>query len=169
MSMPSTSHLRLAVVAAAACLLSALPWSAAQAATTTSSFTVTANVQVTCYISATNLNFGAYTGTQVDVTSTLSALCSPGTPYSVGLSAGTSTGATVTSRKMTGPGTELLAYSLSQDAGHSINWGDTVGTDTESGTGNGTIQTLTVYGKLPQAQFLGPGAYSDTITVTLTF
>ncbi len=76
---------------------------------------------------------------------------------------------TVTSRKMTGPGSELLAYGLFQDSGHTINWGDTVGTDTKSGTGDGAIQSFTVYGKLPQAQFIGPGAYSDTITVTLTF
>ena len=168
MPMPSIPRCRFAALAAAA-LLPALPWSAAQAATTTSTFTVTANVQTTCFVQSNNLNFGAYTGPELDITTTLSALCSPGTPYSIGLNAGTSTGATVTSRKMTGPGSELLAYGLFQDSGHTINWGDTVGTDTKSGTGDGAIQSFTVYGKLPQAQFIGPGAYSDTITVTLTF
>jgi spore coat protein U-like protein len=160
---------RLAAGACSAALLAGLPLSAPQAATTTATFTVTADVQTTCNVTAQNLNFGAYAGVELDISTTLTATCSSGTPYSVGLSAGTSTGATVTARKMTGPGADPLAYSLSQDAAHSINWGDTIGTDTVPGTGNGLGQTLTVFGRVPAGQFVGPGAYTDTITVTLTF
>ena len=143
--------------------------SSVNAATTTATFTVTANVVTTCNVTANNLNFGNYSGVAVAGTTTLNATCSTGTPYTLGLDQGTSSGATVTTRAMTGPGPELLHYGLFQDAGHSTNWGNTPPTDTEAGTGNGTSQTFTVFGQIPASQFIAPGAYSDTITVTLTF
>ncbi len=163
---------RLRLVVAGVCsaaLMSSLPLTSAHAAVTTATFTVTADVETTCNVTANNLNFGAYTGVEVDSTTTLTATCSNGVPYTLGLNAGTSTGGTVTTRKMTGPGADVLNYSLSQDAAHSVNWGDTIGADTVSGTGNGAAQAVTVYGRIPVSQFVGPGAYSDTITVTLTF
>jgi spore coat protein U-like protein len=49
------------------------------------------------------------------------------------------------------------------------NWGQTVGTDTVTGTGNGAAQALTVYGQVTAGQFVAPGAYSDTITATVTY
>jgi spore coat protein U domain-containing protein, fimbrial subunit CupE1/2/3/6 len=146
-----------------------LPIGPAFAATATTTFQVTATVQATCLISATNLAFGTYTGVQVAQTSTISVTCTNTTPYNVGLNPGTASGATVTTRKMTGPGGALLAYALYQDAGHTINWGQTVGTDTEAGTGNGSAQALTVYGLLTAGQYVTPGAYVDTITATVTY
>jgi spore coat protein U-like protein len=153
-----------------AILLSILvPVKSASAATATTTFQVTATVQATCLISATNLAFGTYTGVQVAQTSTISVTCTNTTTYNVGLNPGTAVGATVTTRKMTGPGGALLAYAMYQDAGHTINWGQTVGTDTEAGTGNGSAQTLTVYGLLTAGQYGTPGAYADTITATITY
>jgi len=139
------------------------------AATATTTFQVTATVQATCLISATNLNFGTYTGVLVSSTSTITVTCTNTSPYNVGLNAGTAPGATVTTRKMSGPGGALLAYALYQDAAHSINWGNTVGTDTVAGTGNGNAQALTVYGQVGAGQFVTPGAYVDTITATITY
>ncbi len=157
--------------AGAAALLACLPWAASQAATTTATFTVTADVQTTCNITAQNLNFGAYTGVQLDSTTTLTVTCSNGVPWTIGLNAGTSPGATVSTRKMTGPGADLLPYNLYEDAGHTINWDNTGGAGVLSGTGagSGTPQPETVYGRIPAGAFVGPGAYSDTITATLTF
>jgi spore coat protein U-like protein len=141
----------------------------ASAATNTATFQVTATVQAACQITATNLAFGTYAGTQTDATSTVTVTCTNTTPWNVGLSAGTAAGATVTTRKMSGPAGALLAYSLSQNDGRTINWGNTVGTDTETGVGNGAAQALTVFGRVPAAQFVAPGAYADTITATVTF
>jgi len=168
MSIGSRLRRRLTGVCSAV-LLSGLPLASLQAATTSAAFTVTATVQTTCSIAANNLNFGGYTGVQLDSTTTLTATCSNGVPYTVGLNAGVSTGATVTTRKMKGPGSDLLAYSLFRDAARTLNWGVTVGADTVAGTGTGTAQTLTVFGRIPASQFVGPGAYADTITATLTF
>ena len=141
----------------------------AVASTATTTFNVTATVQATCLISANNLGFGTYSGSVIATTTTLSVTCTNGTTYNVGLNAGTAAGATVTTRAMTGPGAATLSYALYQDSGHSTNWGNTVGTDTKSGTGNGSAQSMTVYGNLTANQYPTPGSYSDTITATITY
>ncbi len=122
-----------------------------------------------CSVSATDLAFGANSGSMINSTSNISVNCVNGTRYEVGLNAGTASGATVTSRGMTGPGGTLLHYKLSRDAAHTFNWGNTVGTDTVAGTGTGTIQSLAVYGQLTASQSVPSGNYSDTIVVTVTF
>ena len=55
-----------------------------------------------------------------------------------------------------------------KDAGHTIVWGDT-GAATVSGTGNGASQSYTVFGQVPAQTTPAPAAYSDTITVTVTY
>jgi spore coat protein U-like protein len=137
--------------------------------TTTTSFLVTASVQANCTISATNLIFGDYTQAQLDGQSQISLTCTNGSPWNVGLNQGTSPGATVTTRRMTGPGSFSLLYFLYRDAARTLNWGNTVGTDTESGTGTGSAQTITVYGRVPASQPAGPGGYRDTIIGMITF
>jgi spore coat protein U-like protein len=157
------------LVGLAAAVAAGLPLSQAAAATATTTFSVTAEVVTACAITATNMNFGNYSGLQLNSTATLDATCSPGTPYNIGLNVGTGTGATIATRKMRGPAAEELSYTLSQDAAHSINWGDTIGTDTVPGTGDGAVQPHTVFGRIAASQFIQSGSYLDTITVTLTF
>jgi spore coat protein U-like protein len=70
---------------------------------------------------------------------------------------------------MTGSGGGTLNYALYRDTGRTNNWGSTIGTDTQTGTGSGLIQTLTVYGQVAAAQTPLAGTYSDTVTVTLTY
>src|SRR5450631_1176205 len=154
--------IKSSLAAGLACLaLGLAPTSAFAVTTVTTTFGVTATVQATCLVSATAMGFGTYTGVAIPTTSTVSVTCTNTTPYNVGLSAGLATGATVTTRKMTGPGTGLLAYSLSQNDGRTINWGNTVGTDTEIGTGNVAAQALAVFGRVAAGQFVAPGAYAD--------
>jgi spore coat protein U-like protein len=137
--------------------------------TTTTSFLVTANTQAACTISATNLIFGDYIQAQLDSQSQISLTCTNGSPWNVGLNEGTFPGATVTTRRMTGPGNSSLLYSLYRDAARALNWGNTVGTDTVSGIGTGSVQTITVYGRVPASQPAGPGGYRDTIIGMITF
>jgi spore coat protein U-like protein len=106
--------------------------------------------------------------TAINQTSTLQVQCTSTTPYDIGLNAGTATGATVTSRKMTS-GSNTISYSLFSDSGMTTNWGQTIGTDTVSSTGTGGTQSFTVYGQVPAQSTPAPGAYSDTITVTVTY
>lgn len=133
------------------------------------SFPVATTVRAACTLSATSLAFGSYTGAPINSTATITVTCTNTTTYNVGLSAGTASGATVTNRSMTGPNSAKLGYKLFRDSGRTLNWGNTVGTDTVSGTGSGSVQSLTVYGQLPGGQYVAPGSYADTITATVTY
>ena len=63
----------------------------------------------------------------------------------------------------------FLGYGVYSDAERTKNWGTTAATDTVSGTGTGAAQPLTVYGRVPAAQFVTPGVYTDTIIATVTY
>ncbi|KAB1082377.1 spore coat U domain-containing protein [Neorhizobium galegae] len=142
----------------------------AQTATTTFNVQMTINGQ--CVInSASNIDFGAngVINTNVDATGTIIVQCTSGTAYNIGLNAGTGTGATVAQRRMTGPGAAVINYSLFRDSGHLTLWGNTIGTDTQTGSGNGAAQSLTVYGRVAPQTTPAPGSYADTVTVTLTY
>jgi spore coat protein U-like protein len=89
-------------------MVSGLASRPALAATATTTFGVNATVQATCLVSATAMAFGTYTGAVATSTSAVSVTCTNTTPYNVGLSAGLATGATVTTRSMTGPAAALL-------------------------------------------------------------
>jgi spore coat protein U-like protein len=162
--------LKLAVAAAT------LSAGIADAATTTTTFNVTASVLATCSTTATALTFGTYTpgaGTLAN-SSTISVKCTKNTPYTVALNAGTTAGGTLAQRLM-GSGANKLQYNLFTTAALTTIFGDgTGGTGTGAGTGAGvaTANTLTVFGQLPDNatnQAAVPGSYSDTITVTVTY
>jgi len=141
----------------------------AQTNPATTTFNVTATVLKDCIVSATALPFGNYTGAAVNVSSTVTVTCTSGTTYTVGLNAGLTTSATVTTRQMgiTQPAGGLN-YSLLTTSYTGANWGNTSGSWV-SGTGNGAAQPLTVYGVLPAGQYVPPGSYTDTITATVTY
>jgi spore coat protein U-like protein len=140
-------------------------------ATATGTFAVSATVVKACTISASALSFGTYDPTAAtadDATTDITVRCTSGTLYNVGLSAGTATGATVTSRKMS-LGANLLNYGLYQDAARASNWGNTIGTDAVSGTAPGAATTINVYGRIPAGQLVPVGNFTDTITATITY
>ena len=150
-------------------LASSSPMRPAAAATATTTFQVTTNVNAACVIKAANLVFPNYTSPQVDGQSFIVFVCTNTAQWSIGLDAGTFPGATVTARAMTGPAGFSLNYSLFSDPTRTTNWGNTVGTDTVSGTGNGGVQIVNVYGRIPASQSPAVGGYADTITATITF
>jgi spore coat protein U-like protein len=137
--------------------------------TATATFSITAVITAACSISATNLTFGNYTGALINATSTVTVNCTNLAPFNIGLNAGNGSGATVTTRKMTGPASATLGYSLFRDSGHTLNWGNTVGTDTLQETGTGSAVPYIVYGQVPASQFPATGAYTDTIVATVTY
>lgn len=137
--------------------------------TATTTFPVTAVITTSCTISASRLAFGNYVGAQLDANSAITVNCTKLGPFDIGLSAGNGSGATVTARKMTGPGSGLLKYSMFRDSGRTLNWGYTVGYDTLQATGTGSAVQYTVYGRIPGGQSTRVGAYTDTITATVTY
>lgn len=142
------------------------------AATRTATFNVTAQVVSDCTIvSAPNLDFGtigvqnvAYSGS-----STLTVACTPGTAYTVGLDAGSVSASTVATRYLSGPGGNM-SFSLYRDAAYTQVWGNTPGTDTAGGTGTGSNQNYTIYGRIGAMQpTKSPGTYTSTVTATITY
>lgn len=150
----------------------AIPQADAQAATTTTTIAVTATVQPSRTVSATALAFGTYnplSATPLDSTSTVTVNCTTGTTYTVGLNAGTTSGATVTTRQML-LSANALNYTLYRDTGRTNNWGNTPGTDTPAtATATTTPAALTVYGRIPALQNVPAGNYTDTVTVTVNY
>lgn len=149
--------------------------SLAQAASQTTTFQVSASVNSQCNVTATNLAFGLVDpiGGNVDSSSTISVKCTKNSPYTIGLSAGTTPGATISSRLMNNNGVTML-YNLYTDAARTIVWGDSaVAPFWVSGVGGGmgTAQIVPVYGRVPGNQTdLVVGNYLETaITVTVTY
>jgi spore coat protein U-like protein len=134
----------------------------------TAVLTVSVTLKTACAINASNMDFGTYTGGVANATSALTVQCTSGTAYNVGLDPGQANGATVATRQISN-GSNTLNYALYSDGGRTRNWGNTVGSDTVPGTGNGSFQVLTVYGQIPGGQNPVPGSYTDTIIATLNF
>ena len=141
------------------------------AATATTTFTVSATVQSICAVNATPLSFGSYDASAAspnDATSTVTATCSNSTVFDVSLDEGLGS-ALVTTRKMTNGG-NTLSYNMYTTSARNTIWGNgTIGSATQSGVGDGTGQVFTVYGRIPQGQYVTPGGYSDTVTATVTY
>jgi len=145
----------------------------AHATTTTATFSSTLTIVSSCQILSTNtLNFGGTQGiisTAINATTTFNVQCTSTTTYNVGLSAGTTTGGTTTTRLLTDGASHTIQYKLYQDSSRTVNWGNTVGTDTAAGTGNGASQAVTIYAQVPAQSTPPPATYTDTITVTVTY
>jgi spore coat protein U-like protein len=158
--------------ALAAVVIAALSAPLARAATSTGNFAITGTITATCQVNASSLAFGAYNpvlNANLDVTGTVSVSCTNATPYNIGLGVGAGTGATITNRKMTS-GANTLTYQVFRNTTRTLNWGQTVGTDTVAGTGNGVAQAITAYGRIPSGQTTAAvGVYTDTVVITITY
>lgn len=143
------------------------------AATITGNLPVTASVINNCTLGTiSSVAFGNYDPTSATAnnnTGSIVVTCTLGDVYNIGLNAGAFAGATVTTRRMTGPTAGGLSYFLYRDTGRTLNWGVTIGTDTLQQTGTDLPQTATVYGQIPASQAVSAGSYSDTVGITVTF
>ena len=148
----------------------------ANAATATSNFQAKIVITESCAFSTTgasDVDFGTKArsaGGNEDDNGTLVVNCTTGTPYAIGLDQGTY-GSSVTSRLMKhATGTATIPYSLYRDAAMTQNWGDAAGA-TQPGVGNGSDQTVQVYGRVLGSSNVNvpAGDYADTITATITY
>ncbi|MBP6707394.1 MAG: spore coat U domain-containing protein [Achromobacter sp.] len=138
----------------------------------TANFNVSIIIQANCTIAANNLTFPpqGVLSAAVASSSTLTVTCTNTTPYTVGLSAGTGTGNTESSRHMFGAvnTTSSVGYQLYK-ADLTTVWGDSTVAARVSGTGTGAAQTLTVNGSVPAQATPAPDTYSSTVTATVYF
>lgn len=96
-------------------------------------------------------------------TDALEVLCNPGVDYTLTFDAGQNASQIADRAMKREGGTELVSYQLYQDAGR--------GTvlNTISGTGTGTSQAITVYGRVPAQTAPPPGSYRDVVIITIAF
>lgn len=135
-------------------------------------FTASANVPANCRAyAATELDFGTVSGiidTNIDRSSSFAMTCTGRTAWQVGFDNGSHADGS-TRRMRLGSTGEHIRYELYSTSDRLTRWGNTLNTDTRTGSGTGGVQTLTVYGRVPAPQAAAPGPYSDTITVTVTY
>lgn len=160
---------RLALAGSVVCLMAG-----AKAATTSGPMLVTATVTGACIVGASALAFPSATSAaiavgNIDATGNVTVNCTTGSHYTVKLGAGTGTGATMASRKMSS-GTQLLSYSAYTTAARTTVWGDgTAASTTVTGIGNGANQSIAAYGRIFSGQVVPAATYSDTVEVTVSY
>ena len=173
---------------AAVALFGAGTGAALAQSTDTATFNVTITIAESCDIhtdAPTDIDFGLVTRsgtpTSIEPTGVLTVNCSLGTPYQIGLdggshyddaSAGGDTDVPAAGGRRMNLDTNYVPYDLFQQIGGASFWGNTVGSDTPTGTpGTGSDQTYTVYARLrgTDATNVPAGTYADTVTATVTF
>jgi spore coat protein U-like protein len=126
-----------------------------------------------CTVTATDLNFGAYSPRSqapLQGQSTIDLVCGAPVTAEVSLDAGSGTGASTSNRRMEqDAGTDRLDYDLYQDPARTIHWGDRSGRDTLEVQMTGATVSIPVYGRVPGGQRARDGTYSDTVTVRVIY
>ena len=126
-------------------------------------------------VSATDLNFGVYIPSSASTTNTtVTVACTIPvdllTDFHVSLSAGNAL--TDPAARFLKQGGSQLSYNIFTDGSYMTVWGD--GSSTSTDRSYSSLLALgstsfTGFGRLPQGQYVPAGAYSDHITVTVTF
>ncbi|NTV15381.1 MAG: spore coat protein U domain-containing protein [Desulfobulbaceae bacterium] len=150
------------------------------AATNTGNMTVSANVETACTVSASPMAFGTVVpGATKETTATVTANCTTGTPYTLDLGDGlnhTVDGGPAGGlyRRQMAATTFLLPYVIYIDATRATEIGATavaLNNLLTTTVGNGANQDVMIYGRIKAAETTvqEPGAYVDTVVVTIGF
>ena len=140
-----------------------------------------AHAIITCSFSSTpGMAFGAYNDASAAATDSSTSVVVRCTRLlgtnnaNVVLQLGpSSTSGTIATRQMAS-GANRMNYNLYRDAGRSQVWGQTAGTDTLTintgniGNGASADVTFTIFGRIPALQNVAPGAYGDSVQMTVS-
>ena len=157
-----------AIAAAAVCIPAP-----ALAATVGGVLNTNATVTANCTVSTSALAFGNVDSTSaanVDAAGGLSITCTNGSGWAASAGVGGGSGASFANRRMNS-GSNPLTYNIYTSAARVTVWGDGTGsTATIGGTGTGSAQAVTVYGRVAGGQTTVPiGSYADVVAVTVTY
>ncbi|MFZ9405994.1 MAG: spore coat U domain-containing protein [Burkholderiaceae bacterium] len=142
------------------------------AGTSTGTLNVSATVNHSCRsLTTAPLSFPDYRASEAsptDASTQFSVRCTMGTPVNIGLDKGV-IGAAESSRQLAN-GSSRLSYNLYTSAARTTVWDNASTRISASGQGLGTDMSFTVYGRIPAGQYgAAPGAYTDTITVVVSY
>lgn len=163
------------LLTAAAIVSSGLVVIPGHAATDTANLKVSIQITAACDIHSTapqDIDFGSVTLLDQARTQTgsVTVQCTPGAPFTVGLSAGANGhGNSVQSRAMKDANGDTVSYNLYLDSGHQNIWGDTGHNSVWSDVGDGSKQSHTVYAQVPAQPNAKVGSYTDTVVATVNF
>jgi spore coat protein U-like protein len=131
-------------------------------------FNVTAAVEPACLVSAQSINFGNHgvLNSAVDANGAITLTCTANLAYSIALNGGLSNSPPAARQMVLG--SSSVIYGLYRDAARSNVWGSAAG-QVVTGTGTGTSQSVTVYGRVPAQNTPTPGQYNDTVVVTVSY
>ena len=159
---------------------------AAAAGSQPANLTVSASVAANCTISTSAVAFGPYDPVVANASSDLngngsvSIACTKGSAPNITLDLGAHASGSQRNMKITGGGTDLLAYELYQPPNTTPNtactfpgsqvWG-TAGSAifTPTAPGSKASRTYNVCGTVAQGQDVGVGSYQDTVVATVNF
>ncbi len=179
----SQTTLKIMVVSALV-IITARPNLPAYAFTTTGDMNVSADINASCIMSSTDLDFGDYDATGInatedlEATATITTTCSSGTTAYVimdnGLHstreqryAGRSIRFTDYRHMSNAVSDSKLQYELYTNENHSIVWHVTLRQDI---VGSGASEDLPIYAKVFKNQLdAAAGSYTDTINITLNY
>jgi spore coat protein U-like protein len=139
--------------------------------------TTTMTVQVNVIDACTSLfsgflDFGtvpAATGQTVNQFTSIEVQCTNGTPFQVGMDNGQSASGERRMQSFSDPGLPELPYDIFRDSAATQRWGAVSTPDAFVGTGNGTSQTILVFGQVVVSPGTTPSSYNDSVTITLSF
>jgi spore coat protein U-like protein len=134
------------------------------------------SAEAACTVSATGVAFGAYNPNSAapdDATGTINATCLI-FDQAPRVEIGTGNSGSFSPRELDN-GSWQLNYNLYTSAARNIVWGDgSAGTGTVTLTGGSNFilwrtYARTIYGRIPTAQAVREGTYTDTLMVTIVF
>jgi spore coat protein U-like protein len=151
----------------------------AGAGTATGTLSVQMTITASCTIGTTSMTFTSQLGagllaTAATATGSISVTCTDQAPYAIGLDNGANYS---TTRRMVFNASNYLPYGLYTNGGMTIPWSTATGSNTcttssdcYTGTGNGSAQSIPVYGQVPTVGSVPPpGTYTDTVGITIYF
>lgn len=154
----------------------------AQAFTNTGNMDVSATIETACSVSASPMAFGVVQpGVVKETEAIVTAICTAGTTYTLDLGDGlnhiTTGGTGGQYRRQMAAAANRLPYVIYIDATRATQIDATAAGSLAynnlltSTVGNGLAQPVTIYGRIVGAESLAkaPGAYTDTVVVTIAF
>lgn len=144
------------------------------AASATANLNVSASVAAVCTITTSPVAFGAYdpvvanAATDLTASGAVNVACTKGAASTIDLGNG---GNFLGGTRRMGSGTDFLNYGLYKDAALTQVWGTglTGGTTASYTSASRAVSAITVYGRVPQAQDVTVGAYSDVVLATINY
>ena len=151
----------------------------AHAETSTGNLDVSATILTSCSVSASAMAFGVVVpGTDKDTEAVVSVLCTSGTTYTLDVGDGVyqiSTGGSTDNlyRRQMGSAANRLPYVLYQEVGRVTEIAASVANTNfvTSQVSDGLTKTYSLYGRVigTESSTSPPGAYSDTVIITVAF